>query len=127
MRYVSQKHKNGCAVASLAMLTGIGYDKVLKKLHPKLKHRQQLVGTTLEQTLRYLYKVKSNFRVVFNKDLKKLKNNAYLSVTTKTGGRHAMVWDAKNQKLIDPQLPRTYYLTRAYAQKHTNFIIEILD
>ncbi len=128
MRQVKQKHKNGCAIAALAMLTGIGYQKVCKKIHPKLKPRQVLVGTTLEQALRYLFKLKIKHKINFSKiDLRRLKNNAYLSVNTKCGNRHAMVWNANEKKLIDPQGVRSHYMTLGYIKKHLNFIIEILD
>jgi ABC-type bacteriocin/lantibiotic exporter with double-glycine peptidase domain len=128
MRMVRQKHKNGCAIAALAMLTGIGYSKVYKKVHPKVKPRQSIVGTHIEHTLKFLHKVGINYRLSFKKiNIQQLKNNTYLSVNTKCGGRHAMVWDAKSKKLIDPQGARSYYMTFDYIKKHLNYIIEFLD
>lgn len=128
MRLVKQKHKNGCAIAALAMLTGIGYDRVYKKVHPKVKPGQSIIGTHIEQVLRFLHKIKINYRLSFKKiSLLNLKNNAYISVNTKCGNRHALVWVAKSKKLIDPQGVRVYYMTLDYIKKNLNYIIEILD
>lgn len=128
MRFVKQKHKNGCAIAVLAMLTGIGYDKVYKRVHPKVKAGQSITGTHIEQVLRFIHKIKRNYKLSFRKiSPLKLKNNAYLSVNTLNGGRHALFWSAKSQNIIDPSGTRSYYMTLNYIKKNLNYIIEILD
>ena len=128
MRVVRQKHKNGCAIAALAMLTGMGYDRVYKKVHPTVKPRQSIVGTHIEQVLKFLHKIKRPYRLSFKKvNPLKLKHNSYISVNTMCGGRHAVFWSAKSKKIIDPQGTRSYYMTLDYIKKNLNYIIEILD
>jgi ABC-type bacteriocin/lantibiotic exporter with double-glycine peptidase domain len=126
MRYVRQKHTTGCAIAAIAMLSGTGYDKVLKVVHPKRKPRQ-CACTSFEAALKGIDKLGLNYRFVFKKiDLHRLKNNAYISVTNKNGGRHAVVWDASKRKIVDPNGPGGY-MNKAYVKKNMNFIIEIQD
>lgn len=128
MRYVRQKHKNGCAIAALAMLTGMGYDRVYKKVHPKVKPGESIVGTHIELTLKFLHKMNVSHRLSFKKrNIRQLKNNAYISVNTKSGRRHALVWNAKSKEIVDPQSVRSYYMTLDYIKKNLNYIIEILD
>lgn len=125
MRYVRQKHTTGCAIATIAMISGTGYDKVLKVVHPKRKPRQ-CACTTFEQSLKAIDKLGLKYRVIFKKiNLDRLKNNAYISVTNKFGGRHAIAWDAKKKRIADPN-GRTY-MNKAYVKKNMNFIIEIMD
>lgn len=125
MRVVRQKHTTGCAIAVIAMVTGIGYDKVLKVVHPKRKPRQ-CACTTFEQSIKAIDKLGYKYNLIFKKiDLKRLKNNAYLSVTTRFGGRHAVAWDAQKKKIVDPNGPGSY-MTLEYIKKNMNFIVEIL-
>jgi ABC-type bacteriocin/lantibiotic exporter with double-glycine peptidase domain len=132
MRKVKQRHHNGCAIASLAMLTGISYNKSLKLIHPKRKKNDSLFGCELEDVLRALDKLKVKHRVSFSKsDLFKPKK-AMIAVlynyTDKNKARHAVVWI--NKKIIDP-IEKTPYkeltVTKNYIKKRFSFIIEILS
>jgi ABC-type bacteriocin/lantibiotic exporter with double-glycine peptidase domain len=123
MRYVRQRHVYSCGAASLAMLTGIGYLSIMKMIQPK--RNTKFEGTNLEKCLKVLHKLKIQYRISFNKRLlNSIKNNAYISVQNKNGGRHAVVWDAKNKKVLDPSevtMPKTY------IEKHINYVLEILE
>lgn len=131
MKFVKQKHKNGCAVASLAMLSGIGYDKVIKVVHPFYKNYGQprrYPGVHIEQVLRSMEKLGLQFRVsCLKQDVTKLKNNAIIAVYIAPGSRHAVVWDAKRKKILDPWWkPSKIKITKHYVQKHMAYLAEVL-
>lgn len=126
MRYVKQKHANSCAIASLSMITGIGYDRMLKIVFPKRKSGDHIRGTSLEDALRALDKMKVSFRFIFKKiDPRQLKHNAYISINVPAGNRHAIVWDASIKNIRDPH--KSKHNGFDYIKKNMNFIIEILD
>jgi hypothetical protein len=95
----------------------------MKMIQPK--RNTKFEGTNLEKCLKVLHKLKIQYRISFNKRLlNSIKNNAYISVQNKNGGRHAVVWDAKNKKVLDPSevtMPKTY------IEKHINYVLEILE
>jgi ABC-type bacteriocin/lantibiotic exporter with double-glycine peptidase domain len=128
MRYVKQIHKNGCAIAALAMLTGVGYNRILKITHPKRKYgRFRLLGTIMFQTLVCLNKLGIKYKVRYRKiKINTLKNNAYITVRG-ADHNHALVWDAKNKKILDPgggkDIP-TYTVKQVNA--NLNYVIIIL-
>lgn len=105
MRYVKQKHKNGCCIASIAMLTGIGYKKihnlVYQKMVPNLFINGEYWGLELEDILRIFDNLKIKYRLSFKKDFLKLNNNAFVCYKADIG-RHAVIWDVKNQKILNP-------------------------
>jgi hypothetical protein len=132
MKYVSQKHRNGCGVASLAMVTGIGYDRSMKILAPKRKPGSFYHGTTLEQTLRALTKLRIQYRMVFDHiSFDRIKNPAYISFVQPCGCRHAVAWDPQTKKILDPDSGpdhsgKVVHYSKAFIQKHMNFIVEII-
>jgi len=132
MRYVKQKHVNGCGIASLSMITGIGYDRMMRVVAPKRIPGAKYGGTTLEQTLKALSKLRIKYRMIFQRiNLNRLKNDAYISISQSCGCRHAIVWDAKAKRLVDPDSGpdhngKNIVFTKAYVKKHMNFIVEII-
>lgn len=131
MRYVRQKHKNGCGVASFAMVAGIGYDKAMKIIDPKRVRGSVYDGTPLEWLLKACSKSSIRYRMIFKKiNLKRLKNNAYISYSQPCGCRHAVVWYAKDQEILDPDPidhnGKKYRRSNEYIQKHLNYIVEII-
>lgn len=129
MRYVRSRHVNSCAIAALAMLTGLSYDKVFKTTHPRRKSGKSISGTNKDTVLKCLEKWNIKYRARLNRtSLKKLKHNAYVSIMGRNSGdRHAIVWDAHNQRILDPDYHTVKPNTIRYADKHLNFIIEILE
>lgn len=136
MRIVHQRHSNGCAIACMAMLTGISYDSVFKAVHGKRNKPKEYPGLSLEVILRTLDKLRINYRVSFDKkDWKNSKNNSmmvvdYGSKPDKTFDhcRHAVVWNAANKSIIDP-MPRNKRkldMTNSYCTKNFSLIIEVL-
>lgn len=125
MRYVSTRHDNCCAIASLAMITNTGYDRIRKLVVPKSQMRS-FKGTTMEKALKALSKLGKQYKISFRKiSLLKLKNNAYISVNMPGGCRHAIIWNAKTKRIMDPD--RWKFMTKAYVKKNLNFIVEILE
>lgn len=126
MRFVSTRHDACCGVASIAMVTGIGYDKIRKLIVPKNIPKGKFHGTTLEKALKTLTKLGKRYKVSFRKiTFTKLKHNAYISINMPCGTRHAIVWNAKTSRIMDPSGFRC--VTKEYARTHLNFIIEILE
>ena len=129
MRYVKQKHKNGCAIASLAMILGVGYSQIFKIARPKKNFGKKYTGTPMDLAVKILNKYDCKYRIFFKrtglKKLHRLKSNAYISINTPKGGRHAIVWDEENQRVLDPDRKVPY--RRDYINKHMNFIIEIIE
>jgi hypothetical protein len=49
-KYIAQKHKSGCAIACIAMITGESYDNVASKFHSDLDEK----GVDTAHTIDYL-------------------------------------------------------------------------
>lgn len=139
MRYVKQRHANGCGAASLAMAAGISYTLAANLIHPKRKKGELFIGTGLEDALKALTDAHIAYRVRFDRKLRNVKNDAYISVDLPCGCRHAVAWDAQNQRVLDPDPadldhngkrvdvdPLTHYLTQKYVEKNLNYIVEII-
>lgn len=124
MRFVRQKHKYGCAIAAIAMLTGVGYDRVMQF---KTKSGNDYKVTTFNQLIRILNKFKVKY--VFSQrkiQLLNLKHNALISVNITPDIRHAVVWDATRKRILDP-FPIRPYLTKKYVQNNMNYVIKIIE
>lgn len=124
MRFVRQKHKYGCAIAAIAMLTGIGYDRVMQA---KTKSGNDYKVTTFKQLIKLLNKFKVKYSISQRRvQLLNLKHNALISVNITHNIRHAVVWDAKRKRILDPS-PIRPYLTKKYIQNNMNFIIKVIE
>jgi ABC-type bacteriocin/lantibiotic exporter with double-glycine peptidase domain len=132
MKYIKQRHTNGCGVAALAMVTGISYDRALKLIDPKRKSGTKYPGTSLEQALKTFTKMGIKYQIHFDTKLKDIKNNAYVSASLPCGCRHAVVWDAENKKILDPDTTEIGHeggvvcFSRQYVEKSQNYIVEII-
>jgi hypothetical protein len=137
MKKILQEHKDGCAVASLAMLLDIDYNKALAILHPKHKSRQKVAGNVLAITsalnsLNKKFVLHSNLGKLFisnfskQVDIKSLKHPTLLCLYTcdLINVNHAVVWDPKTQKVLDPGRKRN--LSVSFYQKRLTFAIELL-
>lgn len=109
------------------MLTGIAYEKVRKAIRPKRKKYKSIDGVFISTVIRFLKKknIKYRDRVRIDKiKLSKLKNNAYIAYYNPSGSGHAVVWDAKNKKILDSNDYKPRHLN--YINNNLKYIIEIL-
>jgi hypothetical protein len=133
---IRQKHKNGCVVASLAMLLNIKYDDALRKLHPKRKPRQRVTGTA-ELIAKAFNRMK--IPVAFHNNLihlafdtgkciniRDINNPAIICIWLQdvAGANHAVVWDPEQQKIIDPGRNRNLQVN--YYQRRLIFAFELI-
>ena len=132
MKYVRQKHAKGCGVAALAMVTGVSYDHAMKLIDPEREKGKRFRGTALEQALKAFGDMGVKYQIHFNTKLKDIKNNAYISASLPCGCRHAVAWDAKNKKILDPDTTEISHngdrvnFSRQYVEKNQNYIVEII-
>lgn len=132
MKYVRQKHVKGCGVASLAMVTGLSYNDALKLIDPQRQKGKEYRGTALEQVLKAFNDMGVKYRIHFNSKLKDIKNDAYICASLPCGCRHAVAWDAKNKKILDPDTTEVSHdgervcFSRQYVEKNHNYIVEII-
>ena len=128
MKHIIQKHKNGCAIAALSMLTGVGYNRVFKIVNPKRKTREEYDGTSAHQVYAALLDLNVKHNITYGKrELLSIKNNAFICVRIKGGGYHAVAWNAKNKRIFDPNPTKIKYMTKKYISENTNIIVEILE
>lgn len=132
MKYIRQRHANGCGVASLAMATGISYDRAMKLIAPNRKKGTVFEGILLEQTLKALNDMGATYRVRFDRKLRQIKNDALISISLPCGCRHAVAWDAKTKQILDPDPVESghdgvlLHITAGYVQENLNYIIEVI-
>jgi hypothetical protein len=103
MKRVSQLHPDGCGVACVAMIAGVGYHEARKTFHKDEKTGQST--TDVRQAL-------AKFDVACARRLvrlpsghyRNLKQDAILRTRTRSDGdSHWIVWDAKRKKFLDPE------------------------
>ena len=106
MRFVKQRHKNTCAIAALAMLSGIGYNKIHDIVYKDpilwdtINHEYD--GLLLEDIVKTLEKLNIAYKISFKKKgLRRLKNNALITITS-SFGRHAVAYDAEKRCIFNP-------------------------
>lgn len=133
MRQVKQRHKTGCGPASLAMLTGISYQKALKLMLPKRRPRE-CACTGIHDMLRAIEKLGLKCDVSFKKvKLDSLKKDAMLIVSNPRHGKlhtgsHALVWDSKQKRIIDPWGWKSkIVMDKKYIHKHLKFSIALAN
>jgi hypothetical protein len=132
MKHIRQKHKNGCLIASVAMVLGITYEAALKLIHPRRKKRK---GVALP--LIYLLPIlkKANIQIKFhffkwNPDsdiwnIKKMERPTILLIEfDNCNWTHAIAWDPEKKRILDPD--RKNALTTKYYQKHLSQFIEFI-
>lgn len=137
IKKIYQKHRNGCTVASLAMLLNISYDEALKLLHPNRKPRQRVSGN-IETIFDVFIKNKISVQIYNNLktalgfdtvdivSITDLKNPALIALYTReeSGKNHVVVWDPESKKILDPGRYRN--LPVKYYQKRLSFAFELV-
>lgn len=131
MKHIKQRHRNTCAIATLAMLTGRAYDKVYKQVFPKRKPGQRYGGTYLHQTVKFLEKKKVAYKLVSvpRIDFRNLKTPAFISVRISEGHYHAVAWDPERKRILDPAQPKDngVRINVKFANEHCRYYIKILN
>ena len=132
MRYIKQRHANGCGAASLAMVTGVSYKRAVQIIAPQRKKGEVFKGTLLEEVLKAFTDMGVPYKVRFDRKLRNVKNDAWISISLPCGCRHAIAWDAKNGQIMDPDPFDTDHdgnklnINKNYVEKNLNFIIETI-
>lgn len=122
MKRVPQRHKLGCVSASLAMVAGISYTDSLKLIHPR-----RVKGTKVFSNLKRLYTVLQNLKlnpeINFKPDIRNIKYPSIIILFPDNKMGHAVVWDPKSKKILDPQLTKPNHLS--YYKKYFKLALEI--
>lgn len=107
MKYIRQKHRNGCGIASLAMLTNSSYREVLHKLYPcRLRGNPvpalmgaQGLGTALRRLgLKGSVIDPAKLRLAESIDPLLI----WLSPRLDSNVAHLAVWDPSTRQVLDP-------------------------
>lgn len=112
IQHVGQHHKNGCFVASLAMLLGCSYEEAFKKVFPKSKYTYNYrdwpksgYKLTPEKALRILDKhgIKTK-KAKLKRATSLKKRTALIMLRWKIAPElmHAVVFDGETGKIYDP-------------------------
>jgi hypothetical protein len=129
---VKQEHKNGCAPACIATLTGLSYKEALRAIYPwkKIK-RWDYYGTRFSHILRALKKI----GIKYKKRKPTLFSNIHFNSIILTdhpiyGGYHVVVWDCMQQIILDPYVGYhrnglKKHLPRKSYEKYCLSIIEV--
>lgn len=123
--FIRQKHKNGCAVACVAMIAKLSYDEALKLVHPFRKPKQHTT-TGLDQLIHVLDKMHLYPLLREKMKISSIKNVAILVVNCGTSKRpwyHAVVWDPDSKKIVDPYRKKPW--PRQRYQRKIHHVIEI--
>ena len=110
MKYIKQKHKYGCAVACLAMLTDVSYEGALNYLYPKRKYRSKVAAIKQLETVKTLIELGFNPKVLYPDNLLSIKTKALLVIKGSPGYTHAVVWDPKSKMVLDPAISHFSYI-----------------
>ena len=109
-RYVRQLHDHGCAIATIAMVTGAGYQNVLRRAFPrgfkKVKSGRSVdIGLTPYRMVRVIQSYGLKARVARRNWV--LQNTSimlfdWFPTTDLVSGTHAVVWVPGQSKILDP-------------------------
>jgi ABC-type bacteriocin/lantibiotic exporter with double-glycine peptidase domain len=123
MKRIKQRHRTSCGIACFAMVTGISYNKSIKKVFPRRKPYSLLTTNALKLVTALL---KLKFEVDYYDNDKHnifdIKNKAILIIKAVEGDGHAVVWDPESKRILDPD--RKKPLSVKSYNKHLIFIIE---
>lgn len=123
IKYVRQKHRSGCAVACIAMITGLSYDAVKKQFQTNFEHGgmkpEHSRDFILEHGFSAIEVTPSTYKNVptINKRLSKpFADIHFVSVQPFADSEvnHAIVMD-KNGRVYDPEDPKCKDLSRYYC------------
>ena len=123
MKRIKQRHRTSCGVACFAMVTGISYNKSIKKVFPRRKP-YSLLTTNALKLIKALFKIglEVNYYDNDNHNIYDLKNKTILIIKGKKGYGHAIVWDPVSKRILDPDRKRPLSI-KSY-NKQLIFIIE---
>ena len=126
MKLIRQKHKSGCAIAALAMVANKEYDEIRNLIYPNGTRVRGLSSNRIYTTLEKLnLNVKIDILYLKHHKYNTL-NNAILNIVTDNGTRHAVVWDSKAKKLLDPGGWGAAKI-RKFIKNDLVFVFEIID
>lgn len=120
--YVAQKHRSGCAVACMSMVTGIPYDKVAQHFHTDFDkdglspdHTREFICDQGYSAVEAISRGYQNLNAS-NKRMARLFADVHIvSVQPKVDSRlnHAIVMD-KRGRIYDPEDPKRKDLSHYY-------------
>lgn len=131
MKLVRQLHESGCVPASIAMIAGISYSEALTYFHPR--HNWEKQGSNLPRIQKILDKLGYATIVTGKRDLTKLKTNALITISHEAYGppphnHHALVWDCRKQRVLDPYPAKWREMKRHLPQQeYHRTLIEIIE
>lgn len=131
MRRIKQRHITGCGPASLAMLTGISYQKALKLMLPD-RQFGECACTNIFDNLRAFEDLELNVKVSLKKtSLRQLKQNAIIIVEMPQKKdhalQHAVVWDHEKKEVVDPWAWKSdFEIDEKFVKKHQVYRILLL-
>lgn len=132
MRYIKQKHVGGCGIASVAMLSGVSYNKALQTVFPNRKPYTD-VATHIHHMLCGLETLGSRCYLSYKKGkLRTFKQDAIIviRITDQLPNKplfHAIVWDSKAKKIMDPWGRETnLVIDEKYVRKYEKYRIVLL-
>ncbi|MGE0093766.1 MAG: cysteine peptidase family C39 domain-containing protein [Alphaproteobacteria bacterium] len=110
MRQIWQLDENGCGIACIAMLAGIGYRQAKRELYAGTSRRTSTFTDTrdLRRVLkRFGFKTSGHLRSLRGRQLIDLRSDAILKVNPRPDGSwHWVIWDATRKRILDPKGPR---------------------
>ena len=119
LKLVKQKDEYGCVPACIATLANISYEKAKKILHPR-SHKWNDIGVQEKITFKALTKLGFKYRdrkwII---SIKEIRNNSIIVVDHSVygDGAHAVIWDSKKQKVLDPYVCKTRSLKKSLTTK----------
>ncbi len=105
-RHVFQYHNSGCFVACVAMLLGKSYKQALKLIHPDKNPNTfwETISMPPEQSIERLPLLGIQTKTAKTRTIRHLRRDALLLIRWRVQPTlmHAVVYDAKHKKLLDP-------------------------
>lgn len=114
MQQIKKKHRNGCGVASAAMILGIDYDTALKYMHPRYEGQTYFDYSSRKYHFNRIFEiVKANYKIYDDKKFLSLKYPNILILDFRDVEEnllHAIVWEPINRTVFDPDEYYAYCL-----------------
>jgi ABC-type bacteriocin/lantibiotic exporter with double-glycine peptidase domain len=125
MKKIKQRHRTSCGIACFAMVTGISYNKSIKKVFPRRKP-YSLLTTNALMLIKALLKLKLDVNCYDSeRNIYDIKYKAILIIKAKKGDGHAVAWDPKLKRILDPDRKRPLSI-KSY-NKDLIFVIEVIQ
>lgn len=116
LNHVFPRHKTDCGICAVATISNSSYESSLRAILPNRK-KHASYGVSAKEISKGLLKLKFNVNEVSVLD--KSKNAILVVKVTYRGYKrgwdyHAVVWDAKRQKVLDCQKPFSFISLNEY-------------